>query len=1635
MSQSYRIRTELGVNKTINIQLDQEFEFLEILSLKIQQSDIYTRSCADYGVVVGRVTANNGLGIPNARVAVFIPITDIDQSNPLISSIYPYNSPSDKNEDGFRYNLLPYERSYSKHSATGTLPTRSDVLTGATAVEIFDTYYKYTAKTNESGDYMIMGVPLGEQTIVMDVDLSDIGEFSLTPQDLIRIGAATEAQVAGSQFRSSNDLNSLPQIVGLTKNVEVSPLWGDPTLCLIAINRLDFDLRDDANIDIQPTSVFMGSIFSTPDNMRIRRNCKPRDNMGNLCGLTTGPGQILAIRQTIQQDDEGNPVLEQYQLEQSGNVIDGNGTWLVELPMNLDYIITNEFGENVVSNDPSIGIPTKGKYRFKIKWSQPNTVTEVTKRPYFLVPNVKEYGWRLSNSDPSPTKDNPLVNTDRKRQQQSSYYFGLAWSGYTNGFTDNEKKIEKLNEAIECEDTFYQFNYNKVYTVSGLIAEYKNGNRGRFLGIKEIDSQDCDTTVNKFPTNDGFRNFDLIFFLFSIIFQVIQLIGSPILIIYHFLAFLWNNVSTPLLAILIGFFLKESVSNFVIVALVFPSIGLIGPYIAKGILYLAISIALTLNFKKLTKRKFGRFKIPMITYPECTACECTPESTTEEGGSNLTSLVTQLSNSGLYFEKLLGLPTIRGAVEENRDVLGLVYSQAVGTRSGNKDDNFIYKSTESQRLKLPEGNDPVLAFSKQIPLGERINVFNTRKKYFDGVNRISVSFDVTSNLGKSHLDNTITILMSDKFQSGDLLTFVNPESTTDVNYLWSASTTDFGIVTGISGEPLRTGKSNVDISYAVNQTTNQTLTYFLSTGSTESNYKFPLDIEYYQVITAITVSNAQKIWTGAENNSYFPSVLGSETEIEVRRRKNNDWIRDDDQPASIKTNEYFEGFQEQYITILQRGVDPYSPKYVNQFGLGKIFGYNDENRIIITASTRLNVPIQRLTNRSISVQKFNQQSNIFYPSYFFKPGIEGSTVFGLEFSSFTTSNVGYYGALDADYTRNVSLGGGFAALTSPWENRPLGDVGSTVISVVTKTSNGAYDRDSNPSYYDLSEDLSGCAIYSVTDGRNKNDKKIEIGYYSPNLYPTLRSNPMLINSKTLNVMRTDRLPSSDVLDSSSWEYNPALLQQNMGFGIYLINTDTEDFTTERFGSGGDTYSPDLDDQIAANKVIESFDCINMVGLTCYSGNTTDFGIKDGCKGTDTIELGCYVFMEKPLTDLSKDLKSFAEWGYRFRFFYGLCRGVLAQSFVNNWVNGALYTYPIQVNTTYDVNNQANPPDFCRNLVYFESNTNNFYYRSSPYNDDTNKFIGKSNAGQRLPTNKLNLLYPTTIIDLGMKDYFYSEIMFDPSTKAYVMNQLDNTSYSDMSDLVNLFVISRITDEGFLRQIFSGLNKNNSLDQLFTRDYKRIDGDLAQLMSINSEEGVTNFSPEYYSVESESVVVLSSNSENVTMGVFFSSTTEDLQFKDYLTPGRINFRGPNNQFYPYPYGIKTQEVPFYQWILKFTGDTKVTTNTVPPNIFGSQYNTWATGGEDIFSRGYQSLDRLSTTSPGYFKGSNIGITDTFARGYIFNTNANSPTDFEYSVNAGNYPDKFLVGAPFHFYFGVVKGESALDRFKTKYSLDE
>jgi hypothetical protein len=815
------------------------------------------------------------------------------------------------------------------------------------------------------------------------------------------------------------------------------------------------------------------------------------------------------------------------------------------------------------------------------------------------------------------------------------------------------------------------------------------------------------------------------------------------------------------------------------------------------------------------------------------------------------------------------------------------------------------------------------------------------------------------------------------------------------------------------------GSSLIDVKYAVSQTSEQTTTYSLPTGSTVVRQSYPQDREYFQVITAITVADAIKIW-GEDTLESFPNVLAAPSRIILSKARfvagvRVGYRRDDD--FLISPLDAFSDIENQYILILQRGVDPYSPKYVNEYRLGRIFGKNiDDNEFTFTAQTRLNIPIQKLTQTNISVQPFTQ-SGMFYPSYFFEAGNN--------FSGFTTSTVGYYGSLDA---------------TSDIRRLDDENIGG-VRAMVSKSNNNFYSLNQNSAKYDSSEDVSGGSyIYSNINAFsltpfllltfNFNYSDVKYDYFTPNGYSSLLANPMPISSKTNNVMRTDRLPSSDVLNGSSWETNPALLQQNNNFIFYNIPDTDEPLYLASYTTGAEIPDVDISGLTNSVTVLESFSCQKMVGLDCYQGFGSDFEVNQDCTTKDAVEKGCYMFLRRPLTDLGKDISNFNEWGYRFRFFYGLCRGVLSQSFMNNWINGSLFMFPIQVDTFYNKQNKVSKVNFCTDVVYFNRDSNNFYYRSSPYNNSSKRFVGMrtNNVGS---INELNLLFPTTLVNLGMKDIFYSEITFDSTTKGYIIPNINPTSYGDTSDLINLFVISRITDDKFLRNIIDV--GDNGINQLFSRGNegqfiknRRIDGDLAQLMSINSEIGNINFSPEYYDSEpgsNNTPVTILGTASNPTMAVWFSSTTEDLQTKDYLTPGRINFRGTDDiGYYPYPYGIKSQVVPFYQWRLSNTN-----------LIFGNQYNTWATSESDIVQNvRYQSLDRYASDTP-YFYSDNSESNDLNARGYIFNVNG-TVGDGTYK-STGALKQKFVVGAPFQFYFGTIVGETALDKFKTKYSVDE
>jgi hypothetical protein len=462
MSNTIRIKTTPnGDDNYIKVNLEQEFDFIEILSLKISQDEAYTKFCSDYGVIVGRVNVNNGFGVPNAKVSVFLPIDENDKKDSEIRNLYPFETVNDKTEDGKRYNLLPKNPSPNNNCSTpiGTFPNKREVLDNPTMLEIYCKYYKFTTTTNYAGDFMLFGVPLGTYTLHVDADMSDIGIISQRPYDLIAQGTPEKMFVSPTKFKGGNNLDKLLQIKTANIGVNVQPFWGDSENCEIGITRLDIPL----NFEVVPSAIFMGSIFGDNEKNSINRNCKPRNSMGELCQQVTGEGTIEMIRKTMDDD------IERFDVE-GGRVIDEDGTWAYQVPMNLDYMTTDEEGNLTFSQDPTVGIPTRASVRFRIGMDETGGEGRKRVRGKYLVPN-------------NPSK-----------KSEVDYLFGSA--------AENGGQPTK-------DSSFYDMYWNKIYTVKSFIPRFQRtaftnglpyvGNS--YTGIKDVDNDTCTGTKTIFPYN------------------------------------------------------------------------------------------------------------------------------------------------------------------------------------------------------------------------------------------------------------------------------------------------------------------------------------------------------------------------------------------------------------------------------------------------------------------------------------------------------------------------------------------------------------------------------------------------------------------------------------------------------------------------------------------------------------------------------------------------------------------------------------------------------------------------------------------------------------------------------------------------------------------------------------------------------------------------------------------------------------------------------------------------------------------------------------------------------------------------------------------------------------------------------
>ena len=167
--------------------------------------------------------------------------------------------------------------------------------------------------------------------------------------------------------------------------------------------------------------------------------------------------------------------IEEFNVD-GGQLIDDKGAWAYQIPMNLDYMVTNENGDMVLSQDPDKGVPTRARVRFNIGMHNTGGEGRLRTRARYLIPN-------------NPTKESEI-----------DYEFGAK--------TKNE--------------SFRDLYWNKIYTVSNFIPKYQRSNywlttllTRHATAIKDVDGGLGNKTP--FPYNRVNTEINPLFFIICLI--------------------------------------------------------------------------------------------------------------------------------------------------------------------------------------------------------------------------------------------------------------------------------------------------------------------------------------------------------------------------------------------------------------------------------------------------------------------------------------------------------------------------------------------------------------------------------------------------------------------------------------------------------------------------------------------------------------------------------------------------------------------------------------------------------------------------------------------------------------------------------------------------------------------------------------------------------------------------------------------------------------------------------------------------------------------------------------------------------------------------------------------------------------
>jgi hypothetical protein len=358
-----------------------------------------------------------------------------------------------------------------------------------------------------------------------------------------------------------------------------------------------------------------------------------------------------------------------------------------------------------------------------------------------------------------------------------------------------------------------------------------------------------------------------------------------------------------------------------------------------------------------------------------------------------------------------------------------------------------------------------------------------------------------------------------------------------------------------------------------------------------------------------------------------------------------------------------------------------------------------------------------------------------------------------------------------------------------------------------------------------------------------------------------------------------------------------------------------------------------------------------------------------------------------------------------------CGGIVNYGFIDNWLSGSLYFFQFKAKKVS--RGVESLIKYCRDVVRFVNSQQRFYYRSA-YTTNGTTFTRLNNK---------TLGRPTTIVDLGPRDEFIKEICIDKNLdpNCSVARSVGSTSFKSFGELMGLAInyrmdVSNATfglDNFFDNAGFTGQSFNNVFD-----------GDLLQLISINSEAGIEEFdlqSPKYvgYSYQFLDPELYSQVFKKdgywgplpVTMELDEDGERVRLCLNE---PGRLT--------------ESSQKVPFYLWNKKGTGFGGTSEATSDDQSW--DYTSIQLQPLQGMTYGYKFTGTTNDTSDKYLL---LPMTNNFTGLTLTNIGVDNPVEFDViSLNSGyTQYNKEYPGFTYLYVTGGTEETPTAGRLFTRY----